>query len=74
MKIFRHFHDETGQLTHHLNLNAGIKFSQNISLHSFSLGDDADKVVWCPVDRTLELYASHKEFLQAAVDRLDGFW
>jgi hypothetical protein len=42
--------------------------------YSFSLGDDAEKVVWCPVDRTLELYASHKEFLKIAVDRLDAFW
>jgi ADP-ribose pyrophosphatase len=57
--VAMHFHDETGQLTSHLNLNAG---------------DDAEKVVWCPIDRTLQLYACHKDFLKAAVDRLDAFW
>ncbi|CAF3346898.1 unnamed protein product [Rotaria sp. Silwood2] len=57
--VAMHFHDETGQLTDHLDLHAG---------------DDADKVVWCTVDRTLQLYASHKDFLKAAVDRFDAFW
>ncbi|CAF1295785.1 unnamed protein product [Adineta ricciae] len=57
--IAMHFHDETGQLTAKIDLNAG---------------DDAEKAVWCPVDRTLELYACHKDFLKAAVDRLDAFW
>ncbi|CAF3054207.1 unnamed protein product [Rotaria sp. Silwood2] len=57
--VAMHFHDETGQLTDHLDLHAG---------------DDADKVVWCTVDQTLQLYASHKDFLKAAVDRFDAFW
>ena len=30
--------------------------------------------MWCTVDRSLDLYASHKEFLQAAVQRLNGYW
>ncbi|CAF1110977.1 unnamed protein product [Rotaria sordida] len=57
--VAMHFHDETGRLTDHLN---------------FQAGDDADQVVWCTIDRTLELYASHKEFLKTAVDRFDAFW
>ena len=40
----------------------------------FALGDDAEKAVWRPVDRTLELYASHRDIIKAAVDRLDAFW
>ncbi len=27
MKTFRHFHDETGQLTNHIDLDAGTKIS-----------------------------------------------
>ncbi len=59
-----------------MNLNAGMKFisTETFFFHLFSLGDDAEKVVWCPIDRTLELYACHKDFLKAAVDRLDAFW
>jgi len=57
--FFRHFHDETGELTKCVHLNAG---------------DDAEHVVWCPVDRTLDLYANHKDFLKVAVNRLDAFW
>jgi hypothetical protein len=45
-----------------------------LSFLFFIPGDDAEKVVWCPVDRTLELYACHKDLLKAAVDRLDAFW
>ncbi|CAF3868455.1 unnamed protein product [Rotaria magnacalcarata] len=41
---------------------------------AMSDGDDAEQVVWCEIRRTLELYASHKEFVKAAVDRLDAFW
>jgi hypothetical protein len=78
IKTFRHFHDETGQLTNQLNLNAGMIFQQKqiliLSFLFFIPGDDAEKVVWCPVDRTLELYACHKDLLKAAVDRLDAFW
>jgi hypothetical protein len=48
--------------------------TETFFFHLFSLGDDAEKVVWCPIDRTLELYACHKDFLKAAVDRLDAFW
>ncbi|CAF1138387.1 unnamed protein product [Rotaria sp. Silwood1] len=57
--VAMHFHDETGQLTDQLDLHAG---------------DDAEKVVWCIADHTLDLYASHKDFLKAAVDRVDAFW
>ena len=71
----RHFHDETGQLTRHLNLNAGTSISTvEFSPFASSSGDDAEKVVWCSVDQTLELYACHKDFLETAVRRLDAFW
>lgn len=76
-RIFRHFHDETGQLTAKIDLNAGMYISLS-KLDDFHwllfVGDDAEKAVWCPVDGTLELYACHKDFLKAAVDRLDAFW
>lgn len=38
------------------------------------LGDDADKVVWCPIDRKLQLYAGHKDILRTVVDRLGAYW
>lgn len=57
--VAMHFHDGTGELTKSVNLNAG---------------DDADRVVWCSIDHTLDLYANHKDFLKIAVDRLDAFW
>jgi hypothetical protein len=76
--IFRHFHDETGKLTQNLNLSAGTKLGNRrrctIEYLSVRLGDDAEKVVWCPVDRDLQLYACHKTFLERAVQLLDAFW
>ncbi|CAF3328825.1 unnamed protein product [Rotaria socialis] len=57
--VAMHFHDDTGVLTDSINLHAG---------------DDAEQVVWCEIHRALDLYASHKEFVKAAVDRLDAFW
>ncbi|CAF3802098.1 unnamed protein product [Rotaria sp. Silwood1] len=53
------YHDETGELTKHIHLNAG---------------DDAGQVAWCPIDRKLKLYANHKEIVKAAVDRLGAYW
>ncbi|CAF1104204.1 unnamed protein product [Adineta steineri] len=53
------FHDETGQLTKQLHLNAG---------------DDAEKVVWRSIDRNLELYACHKDILEIVVDRFNAYW
>ncbi|CAF3153205.1 unnamed protein product [Rotaria sp. Silwood2] len=53
------YHDETGELTKHIHLNAG---------------DDAAKVMWCPIDHNLVLYGSHKEILNTAVDRLGAYW
>lgn len=81
--VAMHFHDETGHLTKHIDLNAGridLWGEKNIMLESFItlcvrvLGDDADKVVWRSIDRTVELYACHKDFIKAAVDRLGAFW
>ncbi len=57
--IFRHFHDETGQFTKNLHLNAG---------------DDAEKVVWCAIDQSLDLYACHKDIIKVVVDRLNAYW
>lgn len=75
--IAMHFHDETGQLTKNIDLSAG-KIKQNSRIFFFYgyivLGDDADKVVWRSIDRTVELYACHKDFIRAAVNRLDAFW
>ncbi|CAF3345769.1 unnamed protein product, partial [Rotaria sp. Silwood2] len=53
------YHDETGELTKHIHLNAG---------------DDAAKVMWCPIDHNLVLYGSHKEILNTVVDRLGAYW
>ncbi|CAF4488653.1 unnamed protein product [Rotaria socialis] len=53
------FHDETGQLTKHIHLDAG---------------DDATNVAWRPIDRNIDLYASHKEILKRVVDRFDAYW
>lgn len=41
---------------------------------SSSLGDDAEKAVWCTIDQNLELYACHKTFIKVVVDRLNAFW
>ena len=38
------------------------------------LGDDADKSVWCSIDRNMELYAGHKEILHRVVRSLNAFW
>ena len=39
-----------------------------------SLGDDAISVVWCPIDRKLRLYGSHKHIIRLTVERLNAFW
>lgn len=71
----RHYHDETGELTKNLRLHAGRTFpTTEKSIFRFLLGDDAEKVVWCPIDRNLQLYASHKDILRLLVDRLGAFW
>jgi len=40
----------------------------------FFLGSDAEKSVWCTIDRNLELYACHKEIIETVVNRLDAYW
>lgn len=39
-----------------------------------TLGDDAEQVVWCTIDRTLQLYACHKDIIYDAVQRLHAYW
>ncbi|CAF3769194.1 unnamed protein product [Rotaria sordida] len=53
------FHDETGHLTKNIHLNAG---------------DECGKVMWCPIDHKLELYANHKDILKGVIDRLGAYW
>ncbi|CAF2052729.1 unnamed protein product [Rotaria magnacalcarata] len=53
------FHDETGQLTKHIYLDAG---------------DDAANVAWRPIDQNIDLYASHKEIVKRVIDRFDAYW
>ncbi|XP_066140484.1 ADP-ribose pyrophosphatase, mitochondrial isoform X1 [Euwallacea fornicatus] len=53
------FHDEKRSYVGKLNLRAG---------------DDAVKVKWLDIDKSLDLYASHSELLKAVVERLGGHW
>ncbi|CAF1268369.1 unnamed protein product [Adineta steineri] len=51
-------HDETGDLTKDLKLEAG---------------DDAAKVKWIPLDRDLKLYASHEKIIQEVIKKHKAF-
>jgi len=37
-------------------------------------GDDASHVVWKEIDSTVELYASHKEFVKATAEKHNAHW
>lgn len=53
------FHDETGQLTSQISLNAG---------------DDAQSVRWIDIDGQIKLYANHLKFIEIAVKNRDAHW
>jgi len=40
----------------------------------FVLGDDAADVQWMAIDKSLKLYASHKDFIKATVDVRGAHW
>ncbi|XP_018570903.1 ADP-ribose pyrophosphatase, mitochondrial [Anoplophora glabripennis] len=53
------FHDEDGKSVGKFDLKAG---------------DDAQGVQWMDVDRNLDLYASHSNFIQTAAEKLNAHW
>jgi len=53
------FHDETGDKVGNLKLKAG---------------DDAKNLKWMPIDNTLTLYASHKDFVEGVTKLLNAHW
>lgn len=57
--VVYHFHDNDGATVGNLLLSAG---------------DDAGNVKWMDIDQNLNLYASHKLFVQKVVQRLNAHW
>lgn len=53
------FHDSSGESVGRFKLNAG---------------DDAVGVKWMDLSRELELYASHKDFLEETAKKLNAYW
>lgn len=53
------FHDDSGQTVGKIDLKAG---------------DDAHNVRWMDIDNSLDLYASHLNFIEAVVKRLGAHW
>lgn len=53
------FHDENGT---------------NVEHFRFKAGDDAKNLKWIDINGNLNLYASHKEIVQIAVDQLNAHW
>jgi len=53
------FHDEEGKAAGKIPLNAG---------------DDAQAVRWMPISGDIQLYASHKDFIQKVCERLNAHY
>lgn len=53
------FHDDSGNVLDAL---------------SFAAGSDAKNVKWLDIDRNLNLYANHRDFVKTAAERLDAHW
>lgn len=53
------FHDSSGKILHDLNLNAG---------------DDAKNVKWMDIDRNLNLYANHLDFIENVAKNKFAHW
>lgn len=53
------FHDETGEILNDIKLHAG---------------DDAGNVKWMDIDKSLELYANHRDFISKVAERLNAHW
>lgn len=67
-------HDETGELSKDLKLEAGRNqnFVDRSVFHvSFGLltGDDAAKVKWVRLDRDQKLYAGHEKIIQTVIKK-----
>ncbi|KAJ8972673.1 hypothetical protein NQ317_001693 [Molorchus minor] len=57
--VVMNFHDDAGTVVGKFNLRAG---------------DDAQNVRWMDVDRTLDLYASHSDFIRIVAKKLNAHW
>lgn len=57
--VAQNFHDEDGKTVEQAKLTAG---------------DDARNVKWMDIDRRLNLYASHNEFIQRTVRKRNAHW
>lgn len=57
--IAYNFHDEDDSVLKDITLSAG---------------DDAGSVTWMDMDHKLKLYASHKKFIEKAVQLHDAHW
>merc|ERR1712130_59653 len=53
------FHDPSGQEVGQLPLQAG---------------DDAGAIQWMPLNKEVILYASHKDFVEKVVEKLEAHW
>jgi len=53
------FHDNTNEYVGMFKLNAG---------------DDAVKVQWLDIDKSMQLYANHKDLLKIVVNKLNAHW
>lgn len=54
-----HFHDADGTIVGKIPLNAG---------------DDAQAVKWMPIEDDVQLYASHRDFIQKACEKLGAYF
>jgi len=66
------FHDETGKSVGQFNLKVGCTKSQ--LKNNPQAGDDAVGVQWKDIDSSVQLYASHKQFIEAVAKLRDAYW
>jgi len=53
------FHDEKGDFVNKFKLHAG---------------DDAANVKWISIDKNLDLYASHRDFIETVAKKHNAHW
>ena len=74
--VVMHFHDESGEkvISCHFRASPVRKTIFQVARFPLQAGDDAVAICWMELSSEINLYASHRDFVQTTVNRLGAHW
>lgn len=78
VEVYRNYVDDPRNTDNAWMETVAVNFHDNtgdqVGRFTLCAGDDAAHVQWMDIDREIQLYANHRQFIESVVQRLNGHW